>query len=100
MDIQEKLNEEYQVGAVKMSCDEVPTEIDDIFIKRNGFGILCGSAGSGKTNLLVWLLTHRRNKGLNGKFDRVYYLSPSLDTIDRELGINEDRVPAVSHKLS
>ena len=92
MDIEEKFNDDYQVGAVKMSCDEVPTDIDDIFIKRNGFGIFCGSAGSGKTNLLIWLLTHKRNKGLNGKFDRVYYISPSMDTIEKDLGINEDRI--------
>ena len=92
MEISERFNEKYQVGAVKMSCDEVPTEIDDTFVKRNGFGLLVGSAGSGKTNLLIWLLTHRRNEGLNGKFDRVYYISPSMDTIDRQLGINPERV--------
>ena len=49
MEISERFNEKYQVGAVKMSCDEVPTEIDDTFVKRNGFGLLVGSAGSGKT---------------------------------------------------
>ena len=92
MNIDEKVNDEYQVGKINMSCDEVPTMIDDTFIKRNGFGIIVGSAGSGKTNLLIWLLTHRRNKGLNGKFDRVYYISPSMGTIDKELGINEDRI--------
>ena len=93
MDIEEKVNEEYQVSKINMSCDNVPTEIDDrILITRNGFGILCGSAGSGKSNLLIWLLTHKRNKGLNGKFDRVYYISPSMDTIDTEIGINPERV--------
>ena len=93
MDIDEKYNEDYQVGKVQMSCDNVPTEIDGItFICRNGFGVVSGSAGSGKSNLIIWLLTHRRNKCLNGKFDRVYYISPSMDTIDKELGLNPDRV--------
>lgn len=92
MDIDEKYNEDYQVGAVRMSCDEVPTEIDDIFIKRNAFCLIVGSANSGKTNLLVWLLTHKSNKGFNKKFDRIYFISPSMDTIDQELGINPERV--------
>lgn len=93
MEIEEKHNANYEVSEVPMSCDEVPTEIDgDVFIKRNGFGLIVGSAGSGKSNLVIWLLTHRRNEMLNGKFDRVYYISPSMDTIDRELGLNEDRV--------
>ena len=92
MDIDEKYNEDYQVGKVQMSCDNVPTEIDGkTFICRNGFGVVSGSAGSGKSNLIIWLLTHRRNKCLNGKFDRVYYISPSMDTIDKELGLNPDR---------
>lgn len=92
MNIDENYNEEYQVGPVKMTCDDVPSDIDDIFIKRNFLGVLNGSAGSGKTNLLVWLLTHRKGKGWNQKFDRVYYISPSMDTIDKEIGVHEDRV--------
>jgi len=93
MDISEKLNDEYQVSRVNMSCDNVPTDIDGkTFIQRNGFGCLIGSAGSGKTNLLVWLLTHRSNMGYNKKFDRVYYISPSMDTIDKELGVDGSRV--------
>lgn len=92
MDIAEKPNEDYQVGEVKMSCDQVPSDIDDIFIKRNFMGVSVGSAGSGKTNLLVWLLTHRVGKGWNQKFSRIYYISPSMDTIDRDIGLNEERV--------
>jgi len=92
MDIEESVSDKYKVSEVPMSCDEVPTEIDDMFVKRNGFGLFVGSAGSGKTNLLIWLLTHRRNEMLNGKFDRCYYISPSMDTIDKELGLNQDRV--------
>ena len=80
MYIDEKTNENFQVSKVNMTCDSVPTEIDSkTFIPRNGFGCLLGSSGSGKTNLLVWLLTHRSNMGFNKKFDRVYYISPSLD---------------------
>ena len=86
MDIEEKINNEYQVSKINMTCDKVPTEIDDnILITRNGFGVLIGSAGSGKSNLVLYLLTHKRNKGLNGKFDRVYYISPSMDTIEKIL---------------
>ena len=93
MDIEEKINNEYQVSKINMSCDKVPTEIDDnILITRNGFGVLIGSASAGKSNLVLYLLTHKRNKGLNGKFDRVYYISPSMDTIEKEIGINPDRV--------
>ena len=29
MDIEEKVNEEYQVSKINMTCDNVPTEIDD-----------------------------------------------------------------------
>jgi serine kinase of HPr protein (carbohydrate metabolism regulator) len=64
MDIEEKINNEYQVSKINMSCDKVPTEIDDnILITRNGFGVLIGSAGSGKSNLVLYLLTHNAIKG-------------------------------------
>ena len=33
MDIEEKFSDKYQVSEVPMSCDEVPTEIDDMFVK-------------------------------------------------------------------
>jgi len=93
MDIEEKFNEEYQVKPVKMSCDEIPTEIDgNVFINRNGFGLLIGSANSGKTTLICYLLSHKRNKCFNGKFDRVYYISPSMNTLPETLGFNEDRI--------
>ena len=45
MEIEEKFNDDYQVGEVKMNCDNTPSDIDDIFIKRNFFGISVGSAG-------------------------------------------------------
>ncbi len=92
MEIQEKFNDDYQVGEVKMNCDNTPSDIDDIFIKRNFFGISVGSAGSGKTNLLIWLLTNRVGKGWNQKFQRIYYISPSMDTIDKDVGFAEERV--------
>tara|TARA_R110000824_G_scaffold203240_6_gene387651 strand:- start:136 stop:768 length:633 start_codon:yes stop_codon:yes gene_type:complete len=42
---------------------------------------IIGKSGSGKTNMLLNLLT-KRGKMMNRKFDRVYLISPSLHTID------------------
>ncbi len=93
MDIREQPNENYIVSKINMTCDNHSTDIDQrVLIPRNGFYVLSGSAGSGKTNLLVYLLGHRKDKGFNNKFDRVYYLSPSFDTIGKDIGLAEERI--------
>ena len=82
-----------RVTKIKMSCDDYHTDIDDkLLIPRNGFYVIVGSAGSGKTNVLIWLLSHKKNFGWNNKFDKVFYFSPSVHTIGKKLALNEDRV--------
>ena len=60
MNIKEIYNNK-TVKKIKMKCDNYKTDIDGKFmIPRNGFYIISGSAGSGKTNLLISLLSEKK----------------------------------------
>ena len=63
-----------------MNCDEIDESIPQPLPRNSFFWIIVGKSGSGKTNLLISLLT-KNNKFFNKRFDRVYMVSPSVDTI-------------------
>ena len=68
------------VSKYNFSCDDEDKSIPEP-LPRNSFGMLCiGRPGSGKTNLLLCLLT-KKGKAFNRKFDKVFIISPSLSTI-------------------
>lgn len=79
------------VSKIKMNTDQIdesiPKPLPNIL---TFFMILVGAPGSGKTNLLVNLIA-TKNKCYYQKYDRVYFISPSQHTIDKDLKFNPDR---------
>ena len=60
MNIKE-INNNKVVKKIQMKCDNYKTDIDNRYmIPRNGFYIISGSAGSGKTNLLISMLSGKK----------------------------------------
>ena len=91
MNIQEVNNK--IVKKIKTKCDNYKTDIDGKFmIPRNGFYIISGSAGSGKTNLLISMLSGKKDDLPNAKFDKVHYFSPSIHTLGRDLNLPGERI--------
>ena len=68
------------IAKFNMNCDNDDTTIPDPLPKGHFAMSIVGKSGSGKTNMVLNLLT-KRGKMLNRKFDRVYLISPSLATI-------------------
>lgn len=92
MNIKE-INNNKIVKKIQMKCDNYKTDIDGKFmIPRNGFYIISGSAGSGKTNLLISMLSGKKDDLLNSKFDKVHYFSPSIHTLGRDLNLPPERI--------
>lgn len=79
-DIKEELNDKIKLSKMNFSCDSVDDSIPlPLPQKKNFFLGLIGKPGSGKTSLLLNLIT-KRGKNLNKKFDKVFLFSPSLAT--------------------
>ena len=81
-----RINEEIsphncKVSKFNMNCDNDDASIPEPLPKGHFAMSIIGKSGSGKTNMLLNLLT-KRGKMMNRKFDRVYLISPSLHTID------------------
>jgi len=91
MIIKEIKNDKYKITPYKMSNDELIPVLDPPFNYYNFFYIINGGPGSGKTNLLLNLLT-KKGKFFNKKFDRVYIFSPSLKTVTRAINLPEERI--------
>ena len=78
--IKEELNEKIKLSKMNFSCDNIDDTIPlPLPQKKNFFLGLIGKPGSGKTSLLMNLVT-KKNKMLNRKFDKVFLFSPSLAT--------------------
>tara|TARA_R110000787_G_scaffold270469_1_gene377411 strand:- start:4202 stop:4963 length:762 start_codon:yes stop_codon:yes gene_type:complete len=80
LDIKEINNENIKLSKMCFSCDGIDDSIPaPLPQKKNFFLGLIGKPGSGKTSLLMNLIT-KRNKCFNRKFDKVFLFSPSLAT--------------------
>ncbi|KNC76226.1 hypothetical protein SARC_11266 [Sphaeroforma arctica JP610] len=79
------------IEAMPMSCDTDLKQIPDPLPKRNIFFMLIGKPGSGKTNLMLNLLT-LPSKFYHRKFDKVYIFSPSVHTMKAKLNIPKDQI--------
>ena len=80
-----EIKEEYYekpivVNKFNFSCDDEDTSIPEPLPRGNFALLISGKPGSGKTNLLLNLIT-KKGKAFNRKFDKVYIISPSLSTI-------------------
>lgn len=91
MIIKEIKNNKYKITPYKMSNDEIIQGLEPPFNYYNFYYIINGIPGSGKTNLLLNLLT-KKGKFFNKKFDRVYIFSPSLKTVTRTINLPEERI--------
>lgn len=91
MKIKEIENPKYKITGYQMKNDAVIAGLDPPLNTYNFFTIVNGGPGSGKTNLLLNLLT-KKGKFYNKKFDRIYIFSPSLKTVTREINLPKDRI--------
>ena len=82
MNIQEiEPDKKIVLSKFKFSCDDPDLTIPDPLPNvLNFFMLICGKPGSGKTTLILNLIS-KRGKNYNKKFDRIYLFSPSLATM-------------------
>ncbi len=97
MKITEQVNKDMDVGNVKMSCDQKICDnkgrsVCHPLMQTSFLYLISGSSGSGKTNLLVNLLTKqgksecgKKMKSYKGMFDHIIMVSPSAHTIQNKL---------------
>ena len=78
--IKEVENDKINLTKYNFSCDDEDPTIPDPLPKKSFAMLITGKPGSGKTNLLLNLIT-KKGKCFNRKFDKVYIYSPSLGTI-------------------
>ena len=78
--IKEEENDKIKISKYNFSCDDEDDSIPDPLPKKSFAMLITGKPGSGKTNLLLNLIT-KKGKCFNRKFDKVYIYSPSLGTI-------------------
>lgn len=89
MKIKEEKNERCVVTAFPMKCD-VDHNIPDPLPQLNFAMGLFGPPGSGKTNLVLNLIT-KRNQMYNKKFDEVHFFSPSMHTLPDVMDLPPER---------
>jgi len=77
--IEEKKLRNNEVERIAMKCDNVIPDVAPPLPNRSFFMLIVGGPGSGKTNLLLNLIT-KHGMFYNKKFHRVYLWSPSLHT--------------------
>ena len=75
-----------KIGKIKMTCDDCGLNVPYPLQRSNFFYILAGSPGSGKTNLLMSLITKNR-KFYNKQFHRIWVFSNSLHTIKKRIDV-------------
>lgn len=69
-------------------------DVEHCLPNNNHFGLFIGAAGSGKTSLVISLLTSKKFKSYRGVFDKIYLFSGSLNTLPQTFTdkLHEDRV--------
>lgn len=97
MKITQQPNKDMEVGKVKMSCDgkikdNKGRSVCPPLMQSSFLYLISGPSGSGKSNLLVNLLTKSGNskcgknmKSYKGMFDHIVMVSPSAHTIQNKL---------------
>ena len=82
-------NKNIQIEEVKMTCDQEIKHLEKP-LQSNFFYMMIGGPGSGKTNLIVNLIS-RKGKFYYKKFDRIEFWSPSQHTISKKLKLPDER---------
>ena len=77
---EEEYDKKINISKYDFSCDDEDMSIPDPLPKKSFSMLIVGKPGTGKTNLLLNLIT-KQGKAFNKKFDKVFIFSPSLGTI-------------------
>tara|TARA_R100000655_G_scaffold32115_1_gene63904 strand:- start:1565 stop:2341 length:777 start_codon:yes stop_codon:yes gene_type:complete len=81
---EEILEQPINISKFKFTCDDADSSIPQPLPQQGGFAMLIvGKPRSGKTNLLLNLTT-KSHKNFNRKFDRVFLISPSVNTMEND----------------
>lgn len=89
--VEEIPNDKIKIHQVKMNRNHIIPNNEGLPIDRYNFAILIsGPSGSGKSNLWVNLL--QRGGMLSKKFHDIQIWSPSLHTIQKDLGLPEENI--------
>ena len=74
-----------------MKCDDDGLNVPYPLQRSNFFYIISGSPGSGKTNLLLSLIS-KKSKFYCNMFHKIYFFSNSHHTIGRKLNLPKDQI--------
>jgi len=77
---EEEYEKKININKFDFNCDDEDCTIPEPLPRKSFSMLICGLPGSGKTNLLLNLIT-KQGKAFNKKFHRVFIFSPSLSTI-------------------
>tara|TARA_R110002074_G_scaffold201433_5_gene369361 strand:- start:93 stop:878 length:786 start_codon:yes stop_codon:yes gene_type:complete len=81
---EEVLDQPINISKFQFTCDDFDNSIPKPLPQQGGFAmLLVGKPRSGKTNLLLNLTT-KAHKNFNRKFDRVFLISPSVNTMEND----------------
>ena len=75
-----------RISKIRMTCDDNGLNVPYPLQKSNFFYIIAGQPASGKTNLLLSLIS-KRGRFYNRQFHKVYIFSNSMHTIKRRLDL-------------
>jgi GTPase SAR1 family protein len=83
-------NRALRIEKIPMACDKRPKDLPEPLEWKTA-SILVGPPKSGKTNLLMNLIT-KKNKFYNKQFDKIYIFSPSIHTISKKIDLPEEQL--------
>lgn len=95
--ITEQINKEIKLKSVKMNTNANILNGQKPFDKYNFALLVCGAPNSGKTSFVIDQLTRRKHLDIPEgifykKFHKVFIFSPSLNTIEKDLGVPSDQI--------
>lgn len=92
MEIKEILNDRIIHNHIRMATNRPIAGNDGTPFETYGFALMvCGKPGSGKSSTVFAQLLNR-NGLFYKKFERVYIFSPSLNTMEREIRLDPQRI--------
>lgn len=78
------------ISRIDMSCDD-ELDVPDPLPPHHFSWLFAGKPKSGKTNLIMNLIT-QPNRYYHQKFNRIYFFSKSIHTVDKRLNLPKERI--------